>query len=199
MWASCSAHALSTRGAMLSGPLALLGFTCWNARRTSSSLVWSLWKSSSAADAPFKASLICLGFQFIGFIGSVRWENFLLPFTYRLINFMPLHTLLILLLVKRLSTFCLHCSFSFRISSFSSFCTDLYSSLSFFWNASFFRFMILLIILVIQGLLFGNIFTVFCGIARSTEKSTYPHSDLVHWYHLLSQQIHPNQCSLEIP
>ena len=25
---SCSAHALSTRGAMLSGPVALLGFTC---------------------------------------------------------------------------------------------------------------------------------------------------------------------------
>ena len=58
MWASCSADVLSTCGAMLSGPLALLGFTCWNSRRPSSSLVWSLWKSSSTADAPFKASWI---------------------------------------------------------------------------------------------------------------------------------------------
>ena len=28
MQASCAAHALSTHGAMLSGPVALLGFTC---------------------------------------------------------------------------------------------------------------------------------------------------------------------------
>ena len=63
MWASCSAHVLSTRRAMLSGPLALLGFTCWNARRTSSSLVWSLWKSSSAADALFKTTWIWLCFH----------------------------------------------------------------------------------------------------------------------------------------
>ena len=41
---------------MLSEPVALLGFTCWNARRTSSSFVLSLWKSSSSAGALFKTS-----------------------------------------------------------------------------------------------------------------------------------------------
>ena len=63
MRASCSGHVLSTCGAMLSGPLALLGFMYWNSRRTSSSLVWSLWKSSSAADAPLKTSWICSYFR----------------------------------------------------------------------------------------------------------------------------------------
>ena len=63
MWASCSAHVLSIRGAMLSGPLALLVFTCWNARRTSSSLVWSLSKSSFTADDEFKTLWIWLCFR----------------------------------------------------------------------------------------------------------------------------------------
>ena len=47
---------------MLTGPVALLGFTCWNTRRTSSSFALSLWKSSSSADALFKISWICLCF-----------------------------------------------------------------------------------------------------------------------------------------
>ena len=36
-----------------------------------------------------------------------------------------------------------------------------------------------LILLVIQGLLLGSIFTVFCGIVHSTQKSVYPHTDSV--------------------
>ena len=54
MRTSCCAHVVSTRGAILSGPIDLLGFTCWNACQTSSSLVWSLSKSSSSADALLK-------------------------------------------------------------------------------------------------------------------------------------------------
>ena len=47
---------------MLSGPVALLGFACWNARQTLSSLVLNLWKSSSSANTLFKISWICLCF-----------------------------------------------------------------------------------------------------------------------------------------
>ena len=137
MWASCSVHVLSTRGAMLSGPLALLGFTSWNGRRTSSSLVWSLWKSSSAADALFKTLWIWLCFhekswqskrlknRFSWLASSaVFTENIfcVLPFTYLLINFIPVYTLLILLHVKWLSTFCSYCSFSFRMCKYLGGC-----------------------------------------------------------------------------
>ena len=107
---------------MLSAPLAFLEFTCWNARPTSFSLVWNLWKSSSAADAPFKTTWIWLCFRekseksqqskwlknwFSSLASSAVFTEIfcVLPFTYLLINFIPLHTLLILLYVKWLSTF----------------------------------------------------------------------------------------------
>ena len=176
---------------MVSGPVAFLGFTCWNVHWPSSSLVLSHWKSSSSADPVFKISWICLCFCEKSWWSKrlKNWFNSLtlravftemifcvLPFTYLLINFIPLHTLLILLYVKWL--FILY-TVPLRISSFSSFCTDLYSSLSFFWNSSFFLLMMPLILLVILGLLLRNSFTVFCGIVHSTQKSIYPHTDWV--------------------
>ena len=140
---------LSTWGATLSGPVALLGFTCWNTHRTSSLFVLSLWKSSFSADALFKISWICLCFcekswqskQLKNWFSSLTSPAVfteaifcVLPFTHLLINFIPLHTLLILSYVKWLSILFLYCSFSLWISSFRSFCTDLCSSLSFFRN-----------------------------------------------------------------
>ena len=114
---------------MLSGPVALLGFTCWNARWTSSSYVLSLWKSFSSADDLFKISWICLCFCEKSW-QSKRLKNWfssltspalftevifcVLPFTYLLINFIPLHT---------------------------HFFASVSSSLSFFRNASFFLLM----------------------------------------------------------
>ena len=86
-----------------------------------------------------------------------------IPFKFLLINFIPVHNLLILLHVKWLFTFFLHCSFSFRTPSFSHFCTNLYSSLPVFWNASSFLFMLLLILLVIQVYLFIYSFIYFIG------------------------------------
>ena len=62
----------------------------------------------------------------------------------------------------------------FPISSFSSFCTDLYSSLSFFWNASFFLFMMPLILLVIQGSKFSVELYTLHRIQHN-----YPHTDSV--------------------
>ena len=192
---------------MSSGPFTLLGFTHWNACWTSSSLVWSLWKSSSAADTHLKHGS---AYFFYEKSWQLKWlknwfsslapsavfteESFcVLLFTYLLINHLPIQTLLILLYVKWLSTFFLYCSFSFWISSFSSFCTDLYSFLSFFWKASFFLFMILLILLVIQGLLFGNIFTVFCGTACTTQSSTCPHTDSVNSLISLAESTNTSQ------
>ena len=59
---------------MLSGPVALLGFACWNARQTLSSLVLNLWKSSSSANTLFKISWICLCFC-IKLLQSKRLKN----------------------------------------------------------------------------------------------------------------------------
>ena len=99
--------------------------------------------------------------QLIGFISSVHWGDFLyVTVIYLLINSIPLHTHLIL--CEMTFYFLFICSFPFQISSFSSFCTDLHSSWLFFWNASFFLFVILLILLVIQCLLLGNICLCVC-------------------------------------
>ena len=59
MRASCSAHVLSTHGAMLSGPLALLGFACWIAHQTSSSLVPSFKRHHPQQMPYLKTSWIC--------------------------------------------------------------------------------------------------------------------------------------------
>ena len=181
---------------MLSGPVAVLGFTCL--KYSWCSVIWAsgcirihmLKRASNlvlVCIEPLKVILrsrrsiqiswICLCFCEKSW-QSKRLKNWfssltspalftkaifcVLPFTYLLINFIPLHTLLILLYVKLLLfKYFLYCSFCLRISSFSSFCTDLYSSLSFFWNASFFLLMMPLILLVIQGLLLGFCFTYF--------------------------------------
>ena len=182
-------HALSTHGAVLSGPVALLGFTCWNAHRTSSSLVLSLWKSSSSADTLFKISWICLCFckkswqskwlknWFSSLTSPALFTEAIfcvLPFTYKSTH--QLHTTphsshiyyIYVKLLPFLFYFIYTVPFLYELPLSVPFAH--YSSLSFFWNRSFFLLMMPLILLIIKGLLWRNIFTVFCVIVHSIQQ-----------------------------
>ena len=174
-WEQAAQHVLSAHCARLSGPVVLVGFTCWYACWNSSSLVRSLWKSSSWAYALFNVNLLMFS-QRSGDnqndwrIDSVNWlyqqcslrrfsvcDCYIFTHQLHTTPHSP-HTII----CEMTFYFLFICSFPFQISSFSSFCTDLHSSWLFFWNASFFLFVILLILLVIQCLLLGNICLCVC-------------------------------------
>ena len=121
--------------------------------------------------------------QFIGFISSIHWGDFLCVTVY-----IPAHQLHTTphashIIIREMTFyFLLHSSSSFRISSFNPFCTDLYSPLSFFLVRKFLP--------VYFGTFFFLQFSVeLHALHRIQHIHTLIH--LVHWYHLLSQQKHP--------
>ena len=132
--------------------------------------------------------------QFIGFISSVHWEIFLCVTVYRTAHQRHTTPHASLIIVREMT-------FYFLFKLLLLFPNFLFQFLLYrpkflliiLWNESFFLCVILLILLVIQGLLFGNIFTAFCGIARSTQNSTHPHTDSVNSLILLAESTNTSQ------
>ena len=111
--------------------------------------------------------------QFTGIFNSVRCCAFLCLTTN--VTTQQFHTAPRSSHASRCEVICfLYYSLCFRGSCFNSCRQDLCFSLSFFWNASFFLFVMPLIpFLFIQTLLLGNIFTVFrrTALCRKKEKN----------------------------